>query len=61
VIVRAVDALQDGDVAFALDLLLDALDEPTHTRVNRVQCACGYTAQWPGLLWRHACPLARAA
>jgi hypothetical protein len=57
---RVLDALEDGDAARVVSLLHNVL-EGTQERHDRARCACGFTAEWPGLLWQHHCPLEEAA
>lgn len=55
-IVRALEAIEDGDVGFAAELLQNALEDPTFPSVERSRCCgCGFTAEWPGLMWQHVC------
>jgi hypothetical protein len=60
VVVRAVEAIGEGEVGFGL-ALLDGLLEDVGPRAGRARCKCGFVAEWPGLLWQHRCPLGRAA
>jgi hypothetical protein len=55
-LVRAAEALEDGDVRYAAAILRDALEscggEPIETR--RLLCPrCGLDCRWPGLLDHH--------
>ena len=52
-IVRALEAIEDGDVAFAEQILLSVLDDGP-SRLERVCCdECGQGFEWPGLLGEH--------
>lgn len=63
-IVAAREAVECGDRDLALVILVELEREVAPVRM-RARCACGFTAEWPGLLDRHrvtgACPLERAA
>jgi hypothetical protein len=49
-VVRAVEALEDGEPDYGLKILRDLLDE--HERLLRCPC-CGQRFQWPGELDGH--------
>ncbi len=51
-IVAALDALEVGDHALAVEILLDAL-EGDGQYVSRCRCECGAGFEWPGLLDAH--------
>jgi hypothetical protein len=48
-IIRAIEAIEDGDFDYAIALLSGCVEQPR----MRYRCECGYTAEWPGLLMRH--------
>lgn len=57
-IVQALEAIEAGDYRLAVDLLLNALEEPSGE--PPVCATCGVRA-WPGDLRRHVWSLHRAA
>ena len=50
-IVTALEALEDGDQALAVAILLGALEDGPTERSHR--CECGAAFEWPGLLDAH--------
>jgi hypothetical protein len=63
-VIAAREAVECGDHDLALAILSDLEHDVAPVRM-RARCACGFTAEWPGLVDRHrdagACPLERAA
>lgn len=64
-VVAAREAVEVGDHILAFLILNDLYDDLKNEGdpvVMRARCACGFTAEWPGLVDRHryagACPLA---
>ena len=52
-IVVALEALEDGDVRLAIDVLAGALEQDGQTS-RRYRCRiCGVRLEWPGLRERH--------
>ena len=52
-ITRALEAIEDGDIAYAVELLLGYF-EHSEPHVVRCHCRmCGAGFEWPGLLARH--------
>ncbi len=49
--VAALEAMEAGDTAEAVAILLSALEDGS--RARRYACACGSRFQWPGLLEHH--------
>lgn len=61
VVVRAVEALADGDTGYAVELLTNLIEQDGEHRI-RARCPdCGHGAEWPGLLWQHTCLATREA
>ena len=50
-IVSALEALEAGDQALAVEILLGALDDGPSERA--FQCECGASFEWPGLIDAH--------
>ena len=63
-VIAAREAVEAGDCDLALAVLLE-VEREVAAVVIRARCACGFTAEWPGLVDRHryagACPLETAA
>ena len=52
-ILRAVEAFEDGDLGFAVTILLGALEDDGPTE-RRFPCrVCGLRFEWPGLVDHH--------
>ena len=50
-VVVALEAIEAGDYAYAVDVLLGALEDGPQERSYR--CECGWSGEWPGLLDAH--------
>jgi hypothetical protein len=51
-ITAALEALESGDTALAVRILLDAVQEPA-PGLRRFTCTCGLRFEWPGQLQDH--------
>lgn len=52
-VVRALEALEDGDPSFAEEILLSAVDDGFAHIERACCCSCGMAFEWPGLLVEH--------